>query len=70
MPRPQDILDKKQDEHIVLIMAGIHAAAQFVTALPERGVEFRFFEGHGLSQLLLTSIEIYGTALPGEGKET
>ncbi len=65
-----DIFDKKQDKHIVFILAGIHAAAQFVTTLPQGGVEFRFFEGHGLSQVLLASIEISGTALPGEGKET
>jgi len=38
-----DILDKKQDKHIVFILAGIHTAAQFVTALPQGGVEFRFF---------------------------
>jgi hypothetical protein len=38
--------------------------------LPQGGVEFRFFEGHGLSQVLLSSIEISGAALPEEGKET
>ncbi len=65
-----DKFDKKQDEHRVFILAGIHAAAQFVTALPQGGVEFGFFEGHGLSQVLLSSIEISGAALPREGKET
>jgi hypothetical protein len=27
-------------------LRSIHAAAQFVTRLPEGGVEFRFFDGH------------------------
>jgi hypothetical protein len=29
-------------------LAGVHAAAQFIAARPERTVEFRFFEGHCL----------------------
>jgi hypothetical protein len=41
-----DILYKEQDEDIVLILAGIHASAQFVAALPEGGIEFGFLEGH------------------------
>jgi hypothetical protein len=27
-------------------LAGIHAAAQHIAGLPERGVEFGFFQGH------------------------
>ena len=41
-----DVLDEQQDEDVVLVLAGIHAAAQFVAAGPEGGVEFGFLEGH------------------------
>src|SRR5262249_7830989 len=43
-----DVFDEQQDQDIILVLAGIHAAAQFVAALPERGVEFRFFQRHML----------------------
>ena len=43
-----DVFDEQKDEDIVLVLAGIHAATQFVAALPERGVEFRFFQRHTL----------------------
>ena len=41
-----DVLDEQQDEDVVLVLAGVHAAAQFVAARPEGGVEFGFLEGH------------------------
>ena len=41
-----DVLDEQQDEDVVLVLAGVHAAAQFVAAGPEGGVEFGFLEGH------------------------
>ena len=31
-----DILDEEQDQDVVLVLAGIHAAAEFVAARPER----------------------------------
>ena len=43
-----DVLDEQQDEDVVLVLAGIHAAAQLVAAGPEGGVEFGFLEGHDL----------------------
>ena len=41
-----DVLDEQQDQDVVLVLAGVHAAAQFVAARPEGGVEFGFLEGH------------------------
>ena len=41
-----DVLDEQQHQHVVLVLAGIHAAAQLVAAGPEGGVEFGFFQGH------------------------
>ena len=40
------LFNEQQDQHVVLVLARIHAAAQFVAAFPERGVEFRFLDGH------------------------
>jgi hypothetical protein len=42
------VLDEKQDEDIVLVLAGIHAAAEFVAARPERRIKFRLLESHAL----------------------
>ena len=47
-----DVFDEQQDEDVVLVLAGIHAAAQFVAAWPEGGVEFGFLEGHFLFSIL------------------
>jgi hypothetical protein len=41
-----DVLDEEQDEDVVLVLAGIHAAAKLVAAGPERGIELGFLEGH------------------------
>jgi hypothetical protein len=41
-----DVLDEQQEEDIVLVLAGIHAAAQFVAGGPEGGVEVGFLDGH------------------------
>ena len=41
-----DVLDEQQHQYIILVLRRIHAAAQLVTACPERGVEFRFFDWH------------------------
>lgn len=41
-----DILDEQHDQHVVLVLAGIHAAAQGVTGGPERRVKLGFLDGH------------------------
>ncbi len=41
-----DILHKEQNENIVFVLAGIHATAKFIAALPERGIKFGFLESH------------------------
>ena len=35
-----DVLDEEQDEDVVLVLAGVHPAAELVAARPEGGVEF------------------------------
>jgi hypothetical protein len=40
-----DVFDEEED--VVLVLAGIHAAAQFIATGPEGAVEFGFLEGHG-----------------------
>jgi len=37
---------KQPKEDVVLILAGIHAAAKLVATLPKRGIELGFFDGH------------------------
>ena len=41
-----DVLDEQQDKDVILVLAGIHAAAQLVAGLPEGGIEFGFLDGH------------------------
>ena len=41
-----DVFDEQQDQDVVLVLAGIHAAAQFVAARPKGRIEFGFFKGH------------------------
>ena len=41
-----DVLDEQHEQDVVLVLAGIHAAAQLVAGGPERGVEVGFLEGH------------------------
>ena len=43
-----DVFQEQEDEHVILVLGGIHAAPEFVTGLPEGGVEFGFLEGHGV----------------------
>jgi hypothetical protein len=31
-----DVFDEQQDQHVILVLAGIHAAAQLVAGFPER----------------------------------
>ena len=41
-----DVLDEQQNEDVVLVLAGVHAAAEGVATRPERGVEFGLLQGH------------------------
>jgi hypothetical protein len=41
-----DVLDEEQDEDVILVLAGIHTAAQLVAALPERAIELGLLQGH------------------------
>ena len=41
-----DVLDEEQHKNVVLVLAGVHAAAQLVAAGPEGGVELGLFQGH------------------------
>ena len=41
-----DVLHEQQDEDVVLVLRGVHAAAQFVAAFPEGAIEFGFLQGH------------------------
>src|SRR5674476_438045 len=40
------IFHEQQDEDVILVLRGVHAAAQLIAALPERAVKFGFFYGH------------------------
>ena len=44
-----DVLDEEDDQHIVLVLACVHAAAQFVARLPELCVQLGFLDGHFFS---------------------
>lgn len=41
-----DIFDEEERQHVILLLARIHAATEFVAAGPKRAVEFGFFQGH------------------------
>ena len=40
------VFREQQREDVVLVLRGVHAAAEFVAALPEGGVELGFFQRH------------------------
>lgn len=40
------ILDKEHDQHVILVLARIHASAQLVATGPEVGIKSRFFDRH------------------------
>ena len=44
-----NVLEEQHGKHVVFVLTGIHTAAQLVTAGPEGGVEFGFFDGHEAS---------------------
>ena len=43
-----DVFDEQHEQDVVLVLAGIHAAAQFIAGGPEGGVEIGFLDGHEL----------------------
>ncbi len=42
------VFDEQHEQHIVFVLAGIHAPAQCVARGPEGGIQVGFFDGHGL----------------------
>src|SRR5206468_1689519 len=40
------VFDEQQDQDVVFVLAGIHAATQLVATGPERAIEFRFLKSH------------------------
>ena len=41
-----DVFDEQHEQDVVLVLAGIHAATQFIAGSPEGGVEVGFLDGH------------------------
>jgi hypothetical protein len=41
-----DVLDEQQHQDVILVLAGVHAAAEFIAARPKGGIEFGFFKSH------------------------
>ena len=41
-----DVFHEQQGEHVVFVLRSVHAAAQFVAARPEGGIEFGFLNSH------------------------
>jgi len=42
----RDVFDEEEDEDVVLVLGGVHPAAELVAARPEGGVELGFLDGH------------------------
>ena len=51
-----DVLDEQHEQDVVLVLAGIHAAAQFIAGCPEGGVEVGFLDGHELNARLRPAV--------------
>jgi hypothetical protein len=43
-----DVLDEQQHQNVVLVLAGVHAAAQFIARGPELGIEVGLLDRHAL----------------------
>ena len=41
-----DVFDEKQNQDVVLVLRGVHTAAQLIAAGPERAIELGFLNGH------------------------
>src|SRR5207302_600918 len=57
-----DVLDEQHKLDVVLVLAGVHAAAELVAGCPERRVEVRFPDGH--------DEWVPGLASPGRSRRT
>ena len=62
-----DVLDEQHEQHVVLVLAGIHAAAQFIARLPEGRVEIGFLDGHIAGCRLCDSCLPMPTVIDGVG---
>ena len=52
------VLHEQQREDVVLVLRGVHAAAQLVAALPERAVQVRLLQRHERKPLLVMAAPI------------
>jgi len=52
----RDLLHEQQREDVVLVLRGVHAAAQFVAATPKRAIELGLLQGHGVFFLCLALV--------------
>lgn len=41
-----DVLDEQHHQHVILVLAGIHATAQFIATRPQGGIKLGFLDGH------------------------
>jgi len=48
----RDVFHEQQDEDIILVLRGVHAAAQFIATGPEGAIKFGFFNSHNATSLL------------------
>jgi hypothetical protein len=62
-----DVLDEQHEQDVVLVLAGIHAAAQFIAGGPEGGVEVGFLECHGLRDPCLCPCVVRSWTVGGFG---
>ena len=41
-----DVFDEEKDQHIILVLRGVHPSPEFVAAFPERTVKLTFLDCH------------------------
>ena len=51
-----DVLNEKKNKDVVLVLRGIHSAAQLVAARPERAIEVGFLYRHSLQSCQLSNV--------------
>ena len=56
-----DVLHEQQHEDVILVLAGVHTAAEFVAAGPEGRIEFGFFECH--SRVWQTNVGLFASCI-------
>ncbi len=57
-----DVFNEQQNQHVVLVLGGVHAPAKFVAAFPERAVELGLLDGHGSECLGFLALRYTGFA--------